>query len=62
MTAKQVEFSERACERLLAGVTKLADAVKVTLGPGGRNVVMFRAPVFREGRPATRRALNLQCA
>ncbi|MUH93987.1 chaperonin GroEL [Pseudomonas aeruginosa] len=40
MTAKQLEFSERARERLLAGVTKLADAVKVTLGPRGRNVVI----------------------
>ncbi len=43
MTAKQVEFGERARERLLAGVTKLADAVKVTLGPRGRNVVLERA-------------------
>ncbi|WP_275097994.1 chaperonin GroEL [Sedimenticola hydrogenitrophicus] len=43
MTAKQVEFSERARERLLAGVTRLADAVKVTLGPRGRNVVLERA-------------------
>jgi chaperonin GroEL len=40
MTVKQLEFSERARERLFAGVTKLADAVKVTLGPRGRNVVL----------------------
>ncbi len=43
MTMKQVEFSDRARERLFAGVVKLADAVKVTLGPRGRNVVLERA-------------------
>lgn len=43
MTAKQLEFSEQARERLLVGVTKLADAVKVTLGPRGRNVVLEQA-------------------
>jgi len=34
MTAKQVEFSELARERMLAGVSKLADAVKVTCRSG----------------------------
>lgn len=43
MTAKKIEFSERARERLLLGASKLADAVKVTLGPRGRNVVLERS-------------------
>ena len=38
--AKQIEFNSDAREKLKAGVDKLADAVKVTLGPKGRNVVI----------------------
>ena len=47
MSAKQVVFSSDARERLLRGVDILANAVKVTLGPKGRNVVIeksFGAP------------------
>jgi chaperonin GroEL len=40
MTAKEVRFSADARERVLRGVDLLADAVKLTLGPKGRNVVM----------------------
>jgi len=40
MAAKQLAFSEDARDRILAGVTKLSKAVKVTLGPRGRNVVL----------------------
>ncbi|UCH73494.1 MAG: chaperonin GroEL [Rhodospirillales bacterium] len=43
MTAKDVRFGEDARERLLRGVNIMADAVKVTLGPKGRNVVFERA-------------------
>jgi chaperonin GroEL len=43
MTAKDVRFSDAARNRMLAGVNILADAVKVTLGPKGRNVVLDRA-------------------
>jgi len=43
MTAKDVKFGEDARERLLRGVNIMADAVKVTLGPKGRNVVFERA-------------------
>ncbi len=43
MTAKDVKFGEDARERLLRGVNIMADAVKVTLGPKGRNVVFDRA-------------------
>lgn len=38
--AKQLKFSEEARKSVLNGVNKLADAVKVTLGPMGRNVVL----------------------
>ena len=47
MAAKDVKFSTDARDRMLAGVDILADAVKVTLGPKGRNVVLdksFGAP------------------
>ena len=47
MAAKEVKFHADARARLLRGVDILADAVKVTLGPKGRNVVIdksFGAP------------------
>ncbi len=47
MAAKDVKFSQEARERMLRGVDILANAVKVTLGPKGRNVVIeksFGAP------------------
>src|ERR1044072_4424028 len=47
MAAKEVRFSGDARQRMLRGVDILADAVKVTLGPKGRNVVLdksFGAP------------------
>ena len=47
--AKQIKFGEDARRSLLEGVNKLADTVKVTLGPKGRNVVLdksFGAPLI----------------
>ena len=47
MAAKDVKFSTDARNRMMHGVNVLADAVKVTLGPKGRNVVLdksFGAP------------------
>ena len=47
MAAKEVKFSADARSRMLRGVNVLADAVKVTLGPKGRTVVLdksFGAP------------------
>ena len=38
--AKELRFSEEARKHILQGVNVLADAVKVTLGPKGRNVVI----------------------
>ena len=53
MTAKDVKFGDDARQRMLAGVNILADAVKTTLGPKGRNVVLdksFGAPtVTKDG-------------
>jgi len=43
MAAKEVKFHENARHRIVAGVNVLADAVKVTLGPKGRNVVLERS-------------------
>ncbi len=45
--AKEIKYSARAREYILKGVDTLADAVKVTLGPRGRNVILdksFGAP------------------
>lgn len=43
MAAKEILFDTNAREKLLAGVNKLANAVKVTLGPKGRNVVIEKS-------------------
>jgi chaperonin GroEL len=43
MAAKEVRFSQDARERMLRGVDVLANAVKVTLGPKGRNVVLEKS-------------------
>src|SRR5262245_49961554 len=43
MAAKQVKFSEEARAKVLRGVNILADAVTVTLGPRGRNVVLEKS-------------------
>src|SRR5690606_15841420 len=53
MAAKEVKFNTEAREKMLRGVDILANAVKVTLGPKGRNVVIdksFDAPrISRDG-------------
>ena len=41
--AKEIKYGEDARKKLLEGVNKLADTVKVTLGPKGRNVVLDRS-------------------
>src|SRR5512142_2121668 len=43
MTAKEIAFGEAAHERLLRGLNKLADAVRVTLGPKSRTVVLEKS-------------------
>jgi chaperonin GroEL len=43
MSAKQIVYSRAARAAVLRGVNTLADAVKVTLGPKGRNVVIEKS-------------------
>src|SRR6202020_1815515 len=43
MSAKHVKFSSDARDRMLRGVETLANAVKVTLGPKGRNVILDKS-------------------
>lgn len=43
MSAKQLVFHDTARAKIIVGVNILADAVKVTLGPKGRNVILERA-------------------
>ena len=50
--AKQIVYSEGARQNILAGVDQLANCVKVTLGPKGRNVVLdkkFGSPLETPG-------------
>ena len=57
---KQLKFDEEARSSLLKGVTIMAEAVKATLGPKGRNVVMTRSSAARRSRktasPSPRRS------
>jgi chaperonin GroEL len=62
---KQLAFDESARRRLEAGVNKLADAVKVTLGPKGRNVVLekkFGAPTITNDGVTIAREVELEDA
>ena len=43
MAAKEVKFSVEARDRMLRGIDILANAVRVTLGPKGRNVVLDKS-------------------
>jgi chaperonin GroEL len=43
MAAKDIRFNTDARARMLRGIDMLADAVKVTLGPKGRNVIMDKS-------------------
>lgn len=61
--AKQIEFNAEARTKLKAGVDKLADAVKVTLGPRGRNVVIekkFGAPTSTKDGVTVAKEIELE--
>jgi chaperonin GroEL len=63
MSAKEVKFSYDARERMLHGVDILANAVKVTLGPKGRNVVLeksFGAPRVTKDGVTVAREIELE--
>jgi chaperonin GroEL len=63
MSAKMVRFSQEARERILRGVNVLADAVTVTLGPKGRNVVLeksFGAPTVTKDGVTVAKEIELE--
>jgi len=65
MTAKNITYSEDARQGILRGVNKLADAVKITLGPKGRNVVIekkFGAPTITKDGVTVAKEIELENA
>ena len=63
MAAKDVRFEADARERMLRGVNILADAVKVTLGPKGRNVVLdkkFGSPLITKDGVTVAKEIELE--
>lgn len=63
MAAKEVKFHDGARTRILKGVNTLADAVKVTLGPKGRNVVIeksFGSPVITKDGVTVAKEIELK--
>jgi chaperonin GroEL len=61
--AKILKFNDEARKSLEAGVNKLADAVKVTLGPKGRNVVLdkkFGAPTITNDGVSIAKEIELE--
>src|SRR6056300_1123328 len=63
MSAKDVKFGDSARQRLLEGVNILADAVKVTLGPKGRNVILdksFGAPTVTKDGVSVAKEIELE--
>ncbi len=62
MAAKEVKFSDDARQRMMKGVNVLADAVKITLGPKGRNVVLeksFGAPTITKDGVSVAKEIEL---
>jgi chaperonin GroEL len=63
MSAKEVKFGDSARQRMLVGVNILADAVKATLGPKGRNVVLeksFGAPTVTKDGVSVAKEISLK--
>ena len=63
MAAKQIVFAEEARRKLLKGVNILADAVKATLGPKGRNILLeksFGAPVITKDGVTVAKEIELK--
>jgi chaperonin GroEL len=63
MAAKQIVYHEEARQALLRGVNQLADAVKVTLGPKGRNVVIdkkFGSPTITKDGVTVAKEIDLK--
>ena len=63
MAAKEIIFEQRAREQILAGINTLADAVKVTLGPKGRNVIIeksFGSPTITKDGVTVAKEIELE--
>ena len=63
MAAKQIVYSENSRQAILRGVNQLADAVKVTLGPRGRNVVLekkFGGPTITKDGVTVAKEIELE--
>ncbi len=63
MSAKEVKFGDQARQQLLNGVNLLADAVKTTLGPKGRNVILeksFGAPTITKDGVSVAKEIELE--
>mgnify|MGYP001609593093 FL=1 len=63
MAAKEIAFGQRARNSILNGVNVLADAVKVTLGPRGRNVVIeksFGSPTITKDGVTVAKEIELE--
>src|ERR671918_1161595 len=63
MAAKQIVYNEDARHALMRGVNKLADAVRVTLGPKGRNVVIdkkFGSPTITKDGVTVAKEIELK--
>ena len=63
MAAKQIIFDDEARRKVLSGIEKLAKAVKATLGPRGRNVVLdkkFGAPVITKDGVTVAKEIELE--
>jgi chaperonin GroEL len=61
--AKQIQYGEEARQSILRGVNKLADAVKVTLGPKGRNVILekkFGSPTITKDGVTVAKEIDLR--
>ena len=63
MAAKQLQFDENARHALLRGVEKLSRAVKATLGPSGRNVILdkkFGSPTITKDGVTVAKEIELE--
>ena len=63
MAAKEVKFGDSARKKMLTGVNVLADAVKATLGPKGRNVIIeksFGAPTITKDGVSVAKEIELK--
>ena len=63
MAAKQLQFDESARHALLRGIEKLAKAVKATLGPSGRNVILdkkFGSPTITKDGVTVAKEIELK--